>query len=344
MGASMNGGVYMPSRPSSPSNNRGSVNIYPPPRINNEGRSTIFSEGETFFNGGGLPAQQPNSGVGKYSFGGRGSPSPPRFPWSGISAEIKQNGGVFSGHFGPSGGSGAPGAEGGEAGEGTGAEPEPIDCEMPTTEAECVSSDCCWDGVECDDPGEVPGCTAGGMGEPAGSAAPELREGGAAGGAGGEGGAAGGEGGFGGEGGVPTLIDCRLGFTPRACKNMNGCVWFGDNCYPSTGGRLSTTMCDPTRMCSQVQMCVGEYSYGTSCGPSNCDRPIGLCSPEPYLKNTAPDAKSNSGNKKVPVELHSFLLGVASVLFLGALLTGFLYAKNRKPRSEENVNLDYRLV
>jgi len=239
MGASMNGGFYQPSRPSSPSNNRGSVSIYPPSRIDNEGRTNIFREGETFFNGGGLPAQQPNSGVGKYSFGGRGSPSPPRFPWSGISAEIKQNGGVFSGHFGPSGGSGAPGAEGGEAGEGTGAEPEPIDCEMPTTEAECVSSDCCWDGVECDDPGEVPGCTAGGMGEPAaGSAAPELT----------------------------------------------------------------------------------------------------------YLQNKAPDAKSNSGNKKVPVELHSFLLGVASVLFLGALLTGFRYAKNRKPRSKENVNLDYRLV
>lgn len=36
--------------------------------------------------------------------------------------------------------------------------------------------------------------------------------------------------------------------------------------------------CDPTLLCQPVITCVDGQSYPTSCGPDNCDEPLGECS------------------------------------------------------------------
>lgn len=39
--------------------------------------------------------------------------------------------------------------------------------------------------------------------------------------------------------------------------------------------------CDPTLMCGQAITCVDGKSYPTTCGPANCDPPMGDCEEEP---------------------------------------------------------------
>jgi len=35
--------------------------------------------------------------------------------------------------------------------------------------------------------------------------------------------------------------------------------------------------CDPTLVCGQAITCVDGKDYPTTCGPANCDKPLGRC-------------------------------------------------------------------
>jgi len=218
----------------------------------------------------------------------------------------------------------------GEAAEaGEGGEAAPFDCEEPTLESVCVAHDCCWDAQagECDDPGEVPGCTAGGMGAEGGEA---------------------GEGSGTSEGGVAPVVpavpqstaDCRLGFTPNACGNIDGCVWYEADCYQVAGGKLSTTLCNANKVCTQALTCLSGHQFPTGCGPSNCDRAIGTCEggevEVPFLRKSMPLANTSHS---VSEEMIWFFLGASSVLVLGAIVKGVQYLRNRKEPLNEDLYL-----
>jgi len=84
----------------------------------------------------------------------------------------------------------------------------------------------------------------------------------------------------------PKLIQCG-GFAGLPCPAGFDCVDDPrDDCSPCRGGadcggicvELSCKpACDPTLICAQVLTCVDGALYPTSCGPRNCDKPIGDC-------------------------------------------------------------------
>jgi hypothetical protein len=86
----------------------------------------------------------------------------------------------------------------------------------------------------------------------------------------------------------PGLIQCG-GIAGLPCPDGFECVDDPrDDCSPCRGGadcggicvELSCKReCDPSLICLQVLTCVDGQLYPTSCGPRNCDRPIGPCKP-----------------------------------------------------------------
>jgi len=270
------------------------------------------------------PAFHPEAELPEFGEGGFGA-HPAFHP----EAEVPEFGeGGFHPAF-PAGGEAPEAAEGGEV--------VPFDCEEPTLESVCVAHNCCWDAQagECDDPGEVAGCTAvaGGMGGEAGEGAGEGT----------------------GQGGQPAgpaeiveveAVDCRLGFTPKSCSNVEGCIWYQDNCYQTGGGQLSTTICDASQMCEQTLMCIGEYQYASQCGPSNCDTPIGKCDAaveiqNPFKANLRKSMPiSGKPSNSVTHETRWFFLGAGSVLLIGALFRAFQHLRKQNQQVEE-ISLDY---
>jgi len=277
----------------------------------------------TGFNPSGAAPFNPNNGMNYHPVfqGGEGY-LPEEHPFAEAAEAHAETHAEIAGEAAEAMGEGA--AEAGEGGEAA-----PFDCEEPTLESVCVAHDCCWDAQagECDDPGEVPGCTAGGMG--------------AEGGEGGEGAGAG-------EGGVApavpavpeTVADCRLGFTPNACANVDGCVWFQADCYQVAGGQLSTSLCNPNQMCTQALTCLSGHQFPTGCGPSNCDRAIGTCEGGeveiPFLRKSMPLPKTSHS---ITEETLWFFLGASSVLVLGAVVRGVQYLRNRKEPQNEDLYL-----
>ncbi len=69
------------------------------------------------------------------------------------------------------------------------------------------------------------------------------------------------------------------------CGEALTCV--GGDLYPTTCGPANCDepigdcepKCDPTLVCGQAETCVDGVLYPTTCGPENCDEPIGDCDP-----------------------------------------------------------------
>jgi hypothetical protein len=58
------------------------------------------------------------------------------------------------------------------------------------------------------------------------------------------------------------------------------CTDFGDCCDDYESACLGTEpSCDPTLICGQAVTCVDGSWYPTTCGPANCDEPMGPCEP-----------------------------------------------------------------
>ncbi|HMJ15007.1 MAG TPA: hypothetical protein VK524_26520 [Polyangiaceae bacterium] len=84
----------------------------------------------------------------------------------------------------------------------------------------------------------------------------------------------------------PGLIQCG-GFAGLPCPAGFDCVDDPrDDCSPCRGGadcggicvELSCKPeCDPTLICGQAVTCVDGQLYPTTCGPKNCDKPLGPC-------------------------------------------------------------------
>tara|TARA_Y100000590_G_scaffold220754_1_gene249834 strand:+ start:504 stop:3188 length:2685 start_codon:yes stop_codon:yes gene_type:complete len=61
-------------------------------------------------------------------------------------------------------------------------------------------------------------------------------------------------------------------FSQEDCEWFDECVWTDNGCQD-----YNTNDCDPNLICGQALTCVGELLYPTTCGPENCDDPIGEC-------------------------------------------------------------------
>jgi hypothetical protein len=76
---------------------------------------------------------------------------------------------------------------------------------------------------------------------------------------------------------------CRLFFNPlvrlvaafalAALASLGGCGGSGEG----TGSTKQPETCDRTLVCGQTITCVDGKDYPTTCGPANCDAPIGPC-------------------------------------------------------------------
>jgi hypothetical protein len=79
----------------------------------------------------------------------------------------------------------------------------------------------------------------------------------------------------------------------------SGCEWVGGN-IPGAGYCVdeSTEDCDPNLMCGGALTCVDDLLYPTTCGPDNCDDPIGDC--EDLLE--CDDGEFNNENPCNPFE------------------------------------------
>ena len=79
----------------------------------------------------------------------------------------------------------------------------------------------------------------------------------------------------------------------------SGCEWVGGN-VPGAGYCVdeNTDDCDPNLMCGGALTCVGGLLYPTTCGPDNCDEPIGDC--EDLLE--CEDGEFNNENPCNPFE------------------------------------------
>jgi hypothetical protein len=62
------------------------------------------------------------------------------------------------------------------------------------------------------------------------------------------------------------------------CDDM--CSTFGD-CCDDYEAECTEPSCDPTLICGQAMTCVDGQWYPTTCGPANCDWPMGPCDTEP---------------------------------------------------------------
>ena len=58
------------------------------------------------------------------------------------------------------------------------------------------------------------------------------------------------------------------------------CTAIGD-CCDDYEAECTEPSCDPSLMCGQAITCVDGQWYPTTCGPANCDAPMGPCEPEP---------------------------------------------------------------
>ncbi len=58
----------------------------------------------------------------------------------------------------------------------------------------------------------------------------------------------------------------------------SGCDWVGGN-IPEAGYCIEENNedCDPDLMCGDAVTCFDGFLYPTTCGPENCDLPIGVC-------------------------------------------------------------------
>lgn len=59
------------------------------------------------------------------------------------------------------------------------------------------------------------------------------------------------------------------------------CESYGDCCSDYDKACDDGPSCDPTLICGQAISCVDGQWYPTTCGPANCDEPMGPCEPEP---------------------------------------------------------------
>lgn len=50
-----------------------------------------------------------------------------------------------------------------------------------------------------------------------------------------------------------------------------------DNCDAPLGPCEGAASCDPSLLCGQALTCVDGSLYPTTCGPDNCDAPLGAC-------------------------------------------------------------------
>lgn len=58
------------------------------------------------------------------------------------------------------------------------------------------------------------------------------------------------------------------------------CTTFGDCCADYEAACVDDEpTCDPTLFCGQAVTCVDGQWYPTTCGPANCDEPMGPCDP-----------------------------------------------------------------
>ncbi len=65
------------------------------------------------------------------------------------------------------------------------------------------------------------------------------------------------------------------------CWCDEACSTFGD-CCSDYADACEGESCDPTLLCGQAISCVEGQWYPTTCGPANCDAPMGPCGePEP---------------------------------------------------------------
>lgn len=69
------------------------------------------------------------------------------------------------------------------------------------------------------------------------------------------------------------------------CWCDDWCETFGDCCADYEPECVADS-CDPTLFCGQAISCVDGQYYPTTCGPANCDAPMGPCGePEPEPKS-----------------------------------------------------------
>ena len=65
------------------------------------------------------------------------------------------------------------------------------------------------------------------------------------------------------------------------CENVDGCEWMYSNNMPGYGSCIDSEWenddCNPDLACATVLTCYEDLLYPTSCGPENCDEPIGEC-------------------------------------------------------------------
>ena len=62
---------------------------------------------------------------------------------------------------------------------------------------------------------------------------------------------------------------------PCQCDEL--CVEIGDCCEDVEAVCGDGEACDPTLVCGQALTCVDGEEYPTTCGPANCDEPLGPC-------------------------------------------------------------------
>ena len=67
----------------------------------------------------------------------------------------------------------------------------------------------------------------------------------------------------------------------QECENTEGCEWMYNNNMSGYGSCVENEWenddCDPDLACATVLTCYENLLYPTSCGPENCDEPIGEC-------------------------------------------------------------------
>ena len=65
------------------------------------------------------------------------------------------------------------------------------------------------------------------------------------------------------------------------CQDIDYCEWISDSDNPNSWGSCvemgDNNDCDPDLACATVITCYDGLLYPTSCGPENCDEPIGEC-------------------------------------------------------------------
>ncbi len=61
-------------------------------------------------------------------------------------------------------------------------------------------------------------------------------------------------------------------FSQEDCEWYDECVWTDEGCQD-----YNWNDCDPNAICGQAVTCVDGLLYPTTCGPENCDDPIGEC-------------------------------------------------------------------